>query len=89
MQTVEAYYDGRAFVPVTPVAVRPNERAVVTIFEDIADRRQRQENDKAYLRYAGSLSDENYDEIVEILKNTGQIDAESREMRSPQPSQMR
>ena len=76
MQTVEAYYDGRAFVPVTPVAVRPNERAVVTIFEDIVDKRQRQENDKAYLSYAGSLPDENYDEIVEILKDTGQIDAD-------------
>ena len=75
MQTVEAYYDGRAFVPVTPVAVQLNERAVVTIFDDTMDKRPKRENDKAYLGYAGTLPDENYHEIMEILKDTGQIDS--------------
>ena len=75
MQTIEAYYDGRAFVPVTPVAVRVNERAVITIFDDITANCSKRENEKAYLSYAGALSDENYDEIMEIIKETGQIDA--------------
>ena len=75
MQTVEAYYDGRAFVPVAPVALRINERAIVTIFEDITDKRPKRENNKEYLSYAGMLPDDSYDEIMEILKDTGQIDA--------------
>ena len=75
MQTIEAYYDGRAFVPVQPVTVQLNERAIVTIFEGMTDKCQKLENDKAYLSYAGALSDESYDEIVEILKDTGQIDS--------------
>ena len=74
MQTIEAYYDGRAFVPVTPVAVQINERAVVTIFRDSKDKRTRCESDKAYLSYAGVLSEENFGEITEILKDTGIID---------------
>jgi len=75
MQTIEAYYDGRAFVPITPVSVRKNERAVITIFEGITDKRPKRKNEKAYLNYAGTLSDKNYEEIMEILKDTAQIDA--------------
>ena len=75
MQTIEAYYDGHAFVPIAPVAVRINERVVVTIFEGTTDKRPKWESDKAYLNYAGTLSDENYEEIMEILKDTGQINA--------------
>ena len=74
MQTIEAYYDGRAFVPVTPVSVQINERAVVTIFRDIKDKRTKREGDRAYLNYAGALSDENFDEITKILKDTEKID---------------
>ena len=74
MQTVEAYYDGRAFVPVTPVAVQINERAVITIFRDSKTKLTKREGDRAYLSYAGTLSRENFDEITEILKDTGIID---------------
>ena len=75
MQTIEAYYDGRAFVPITPAAVRVNERAVVTILGDMTNKSPKLKNDRAYLDYAGMMSDENYEEIMEILKDTGQIDA--------------
>ena len=75
MQTIEAYYDGRVFVPTKPVDVKINERAVVTILEGVTDTSLKRKGDKAYLNFAGVLSDENYDEIMEILKDTGQIDA--------------
>jgi len=74
MRTIEAYYDGRAFIPVTPVSVGVNEKAIITIFEDSAAMFKKQTNDKAHLRYAGALSDESYDEIVKILEDTEQID---------------
>jgi len=74
MRTVEAYYDGRAFVPVTPVTLRMNEKVIITIFENSSAVIKEQTNDKAHLRYAGALSNENYDEIVAILKDTEQID---------------
>ena len=47
MQVIEAYYDGRAFVPTVSVAVRINERAVVTILEDTTDKRPKRKDDKA------------------------------------------
>ena len=75
IQTVEAYYDGHAFVPITPVAAQMNERAIITILDGITDKSMKQKSGKAYLNYAGTLSDENYDNIMEILKDTRQVDA--------------
>jgi hypothetical protein len=76
MQTIEAYYDGRAFVPIKPVAIRTNERAIVTILDGTVAKHPKRENDKGYLAYAGTLSDEKFTEITEILKDVGQIDAD-------------
>ncbi len=74
MQTIEVYYDGRAFIPVVPVSIRVNERAVVTILGDITGKFPKHKGNKAYLDHAGALSDENYREIMEILEDTRTID---------------
>ena len=74
VQTIEAYYDGRAFVPIVQATFRLNERAIITIFDDVRGKYSKRENDKTYLSYAGTLSDENYSEIMEILEDAGQID---------------
>ncbi|GHU65221.1 hypothetical protein AGMMS49983_12560 [Clostridia bacterium] len=33
MEAVEAYYDGRAFIPKKPVRVRKNQNAIITILD--------------------------------------------------------
>jgi hypothetical protein len=70
MRAVKAYYDGRAFVPLSPVAAIKNQSAIVTILDDDTDGNA----GKAYLKFAGKLSDENYAEIADILKDTQKVD---------------
>jgi hypothetical protein len=70
MIAVKAYYDGKTFVPLSPVKVAKNQTAIVTVLDDtIGDTAT-----NAYLQFAGSLPDEDYREITEILKSTEQVD---------------
>ena len=75
MQTVKAYFDGNAFVPVGQIKATKNQGAVVTLLDDIPHDDISQSNTgKAYLRYAGALSDESCAEIEAILQDTRRID---------------
>ena len=71
MKTVRAVFDGQVFVPVTPIEAGKNQLAIITVL-DIFDIK---ENKKAYLEYAGMLSDDSYSEITGILSDTQRIDA--------------
>jgi hypothetical protein len=70
MTAVKAYYDGKTFIPLSPIKVAANQAAIVTVLDDtIGDTAH-----NAYLQFAGSLPDEDYREITEILKSTEQVD---------------
>jgi hypothetical protein len=69
MIAVKAYYDGKAFVPISPVKAAQNQAAIVTVLDNTISDTVPNE----YLRFAGSLSDEDYREISEILKSTEQV----------------
>jgi hypothetical protein len=66
MSEARAIYDGRVFIPLTPIQVRKNQQVVITILDDT----QKILADKPYIRYAGALPLNDYDEITEILKDT-------------------
>jgi hypothetical protein len=66
MSEARAIYDGRVFIPLTPVKARKNQKVVITILDDT----QKAPADKPYIRYAGALPLDDYDEITEILKDT-------------------
>ena len=71
MKTVKAYFNGQVFVPVSPIKAKINQIAIITIL-DGSDLTM---DSKPYLKYAGALAHENYLELVEILKDTEQVDA--------------
>jgi hypothetical protein len=62
----KAIYDGRVFVPLAPVKAHKNQEAFVTII----DEPKTLNTSKSFLRFAGALSQADYDEIAEILKDT-------------------
>jgi hypothetical protein len=68
MTAVKAYYDGKVFIPLSPITAVKNQAAIVTVL-DAGETENRE-----YLQFAGSLPDEDYREITEILKSTEQID---------------
>jgi hypothetical protein len=70
MTAVKAYYDGKVFVPLSPIRAAKNQAAIVTVLDNAAGETENRE----YVQFAGSLSDEDYREITEILESTEQVD---------------
>ena len=72
MQAVRAYYDGRAFVPITPVKIMTNQSAIITILDEEKKSTPSKSNDKFF----GILSDEDYHDISEALLETQRTDSD-------------
>jgi hypothetical protein len=70
MTAVKAYYDGKAFIPISPIKAEKNQAAIVTVLDNVGEGTDNRE----YLQFAGSLPDEDYREIIAILQSTEQID---------------
>jgi len=70
MDTIQAYYNGSVFVPITPVKAQLNQPALVTILEDA----NVTINCNRLLDFFGALSAESYSEIIEALKDTERVD---------------
>jgi len=65
MEAVNAYYDGQTFVPVKPVKAKKNQRAIVTILDEVqsekSKERAREAIEKMYGIAAGTgLSSEDF-----------------------------
>ena len=69
MQSIRAYFDGTAFVPVDTANIKRNQSAVITLVDDDFVKEE-----KDIDKYFGCLSKESYDEIMEALKDTEQVD---------------
>ncbi|MDR0324584.1 MAG: hypothetical protein LBI19_00635 [Oscillospiraceae bacterium] len=62
MQAVKAYYDGAAFVPLTPVKARRNQSAIITILED-------EPSKKSFWDFVGTMPDDVANEMLDALKD--------------------
>jgi hypothetical protein len=71
MEAVNAYYDGHSFVPVTPIRIKKNQKAIVTILDETLDR-----NEKSLLDFVGVLSKEDGASMLEAIKDAERIDHE-------------
>jgi hypothetical protein len=65
MEAVNAYYDGHTFVPTNPVKARKNQRAIVTVLDEVQNEASRERALKAIEEMHGmfegtSLSSEDY-----------------------------
>jgi hypothetical protein len=59
MTAVKAYYDGRAFIPVTPINVEKNQQAIITI----VDRDTFDQSKNVPLKFFAGICDETPEEI--------------------------
>jgi hypothetical protein len=70
MVAVKAYYDGRAFVPESPVSAEINQEAIITLLDQKNSSVSKKER---LLRLAGSISHEEYLEIEKALEDTERV----------------
>lgn len=47
MEAVNAYYNGQAFVPTKPVKARKNQRAIITILDEVQNEKTKERARKA------------------------------------------
>jgi hypothetical protein len=71
MNTIEAYYDGHSFVPLVPIQVKKNQKAVVTLLDETIDLKA-----KHFLDVAGILSKEEDTNILHAIERAEKIDNE-------------
>jgi hypothetical protein len=70
MTAVKAYYDGRVFIPKSPIIAEINQEAIVTILES---RKSRISQKERLLKLSGSISHDDYLEIEEALLDTEKV----------------
>jgi len=72
MEAVNAYYDGRVFVPTKPISARKNQRAIITVLDEARENRTK----RTLLSLSGILSEVEYQDFMGALKDTERIDAD-------------
>lgn len=72
MLALKGYFNGKEFVPLDKVDIKPNQRVIITVLDEyfyIEDKAE-----KSYKKYVGKLSSESFNEISEALKETEKVD---------------
>ena len=67
MTAVRAYFDGRAFIPESPVIAEINQEAIITFLESQPSNTSKKEH---LLGLAGSITHDDYLEIERALEDT-------------------
>ena len=70
MAAVRAYFDGRAFIPESPVIAEINQEAIITFLESQASNISKKEQ---LLGLAGSIAHDDYLEMEKALEDTERV----------------
>jgi hypothetical protein len=70
MVAVKAYFDGRAFIPESPVKVDINQPAIITILDNKLPNTSRKEH---LLSLAGSISHDDYLAMEKAIEDTEKV----------------
>jgi hypothetical protein len=69
MQALRGYYNGKEFVPMEKVNIKPNQKVIITILDEYVSGES-----KPFMKYAGKLDAASFGEITEALKETEKVD---------------
>ncbi|MBA1335771.1 MAG: hypothetical protein HPY66_1398 [Firmicutes bacterium] len=72
MLALKGYFNGKEFIPLEKVNIKPNQKVIITILDEYISPNEKPE--KPYKKYIGKLSAESFDEINEALKETEKVD---------------
>ena len=70
MVAVKAYFDGHSFIPKSPIFAEINQEALITLLEPQPSSVSKKEH---FLSLAGSISHEDYLEMVKALEETERV----------------
>jgi hypothetical protein len=70
---LKGYFNGREFISLEKVTVKTNQKVIITVLDEYIDALAVKE--KPYKKYVGKLSNDNYNELTEVLKETEKVDS--------------
>ncbi|TYQ14636.1 UNVERIFIED_CONTAM: hypothetical protein Cloal_0990 [Acetivibrio alkalicellulosi] len=73
MLALKGYFNGKDFIPLENVQIKRNQKVIITVLDEFVSDSKSVE--KPYKKYVGKLSNEDFKELQEILKETEKIDA--------------
>lgn len=68
MLALKGYFNGKEFVLLDKVDVKPTQKVIITVLDEYLTIERKPE--KSYKKYVGKLSSESFHEISEALKET-------------------
>ncbi len=71
MLAIKGYYDGKEFVPLEKVSLKPNQKVIITVLDKYISL---EPDNKPFMKYIGKLNNESYNEISEALKETEKME---------------
>jgi predicted DNA-binding antitoxin AbrB/MazE fold protein len=72
MLALKGYFNGKEFVPLEKVNLKPNQKVIITVLDEYLNVEDKPE--KSYKKYVGKLSSESFHEINEALCETEKVD---------------
>jgi hypothetical protein len=69
---LKGYFNGKDFIPLENVQIKRNQKVIITVLDEFVSDGESVE--KPYKKYVGKLSNEDFNELQEILKETEKID---------------
>lgn len=72
MLALKGYYDGKKFVPLDKVPIKQNQKVIITVLDEFIT--EEDSKTKPYKKYVGILSNENFKEIEDALKDFEKVD---------------
>jgi len=69
---LKGYFNGKDFIPLENVQIKRNQKVIITVLDEFVSDSESVE--KPYKKYVGKLSNEDFNELQEILKETEKID---------------
>ena len=69
MQALRGYYNGKEFVPMEKVNIKPNQKVIITILDEYIS-----DESKPFKKYVGKLDKASFQEMIEALKETEKVD---------------
>jgi predicted DNA-binding antitoxin AbrB/MazE fold protein len=68
MQALRGYYNGKEFVPLEKVNIKPNQKVIITVLDEYVSSEA-----KPFKKYIGKLTAASFQEISGVLKETARL----------------
>ena len=72
MLALKGYFNGKDFIPLEKVDIKPNQKVIITVLDEYVDAKK--DSEKPFLKYFGKLDTESCNEFEEALKECEKVD---------------